>query len=100
MAIWFFLSLIRSFVSGQLSVADGWNDEREADLVQKMRQGRRSQQVLAVSLHTALRESGAHDGEAQRVALLDVHKALLSRLPALLRGHSPQSLGGRTGRYA
>lgn len=77
MAIWFFLSLIRALVYlGQLSVADGWNDEREADLVQKMRQGRRSQQVLAVSLHTALRESGAHDGEAQRDALLDAHKAL------------------------
>ncbi len=74
---WCVLGFVRALTYlGELSVADGWNDEREADLIQKMRQGRRSQQVLAVSLHTALRELGAQSGEAQRDALHNANKAL------------------------
>ncbi|MNX97824.1 hypothetical protein D3C86_1302050 [compost metagenome] len=61
---------------GESSSADGWNDAREADLIQTMRQGRRSQQVLVVSLHTALRGLGAPTGEAQREALHNGDKAL------------------------
>lgn len=38
---------------GQQSAADGWDESREKDLQQKLRVGRRSLQVLAVSLHTA-----------------------------------------------
>lgn len=41
---------------GQQQVADGWDKAREEDLVHKIRRGRRVQQVLGVSLHTALRE--------------------------------------------
>jgi hypothetical protein len=37
--------------------ADGWNEAREQDLLARMRSGRRSQQVLAASLYTALREA-------------------------------------------
>lgn len=40
---------------GQQGVADGWDEAREEDLIHKIRQGRRSQQVLSVSLYTAFR---------------------------------------------
>nr|WP_277537162.1 hypothetical protein [Pseudomonas baetica] len=43
---------------GQQSAADGWDEARENDLIRKTRQGRRSQQLLGVSLYTALREPG------------------------------------------
>lgn len=41
---------------GQQGAADGWDEAREVDMIRKIRQGRRSQQVLAVSLQTALRQ--------------------------------------------
>jgi hypothetical protein len=43
---------------GQLSVADAWDKARQEDVDNKLRQGRRSQQVLGVSLYTGLREVG------------------------------------------
>ena len=43
---------------GQHSVADGWDEAREKDMSLRIRQGRRSQQVLAASLYTALRDPG------------------------------------------
>ncbi|WP_305955565.1 hypothetical protein [Pseudomonas sp. GL93] len=43
---------------GQQQVADGWDKAREEDLVEKVRRGRRVQQVLGVSVNTAWR---AHD---------------------------------------
>jgi hypothetical protein len=49
--------------------ADGWNEAREQDLLARMRRGRRSQQVLAASLYTALREAGA--GPDQQIAALE-----------------------------
>lgn len=55
--------------AGQMSVVEGWNEAREADLAQRMRQGRRSQQVLAVSLQTALRAPDA-EGHEQQASLL------------------------------
>lgn len=61
---------------GQLSVVEGWNEVREADLTQRMRRGRRSQQVLAVSLQTALRAPET-DGQAQRTALLVKNRGAL-----------------------
>lgn len=60
---------------GQQQVADGWDKAREEDLIQKLRRGRRVQQVLAVSLHTALREPEASSA-TQLKALLDGVKAL------------------------
>ena len=60
---------------GQQQVADGWDQAREEDLIQKLRRGRRVQQVLAVSLHTALREPEASSA-TQLKALLDGVKAL------------------------
>lgn len=76
-AIWCLLSAVRSlFYLGQWGVVDGWNEAREADLVLNIRRGRRSHQVLAVSLHTALRERGADNGELQLDALRNSTKAL------------------------
>ena len=40
---------------GVVSAADGWDRAREEDWRARLRRGRRSQQILAVSLHTALR---------------------------------------------
>lgn len=52
-----------------LSSAEGWNAAREADWLARLRKGRRSQQVLAVSLHTALRDQEDGQGDAQFEAL-------------------------------
>ena len=60
---------------GQQQVADGWDKAREEDLLRKVRRGRRVQQVLGVSLHTALREAGALSA-TQLNALLDGVKTL------------------------
>lgn len=60
---------------GQQQVADGWDKAREEDLIHKVRRGRRVQQVLGVSLHTALREPEASSA-AQLNALLSGVKAL------------------------
>ncbi|MCW8278236.1 hypothetical protein IMF27_23875 [Pseudomonas sp. PCH199] len=60
---------------GQQSVADGWDEAREDDLIGRIRQGRRSQQVLAVSLYTAL-----HSPQDQPATQLD---ALLSATQVL-----------------
>jgi len=74
---WCALVFVRLLVHlGKQSVTDGWNEQRQVDLVQKLRQGRRSQQILAVSLHTALRELEAADGKEQQLALLRGQKAL------------------------
>ncbi|WP_448680882.1 hypothetical protein [Pseudomonas nicosulfuronedens] len=55
MLVWAGLAGIRGLAYlGEEAVADGWDRAREADLTQKIRRGRRSQQVLAVSLRTAL----------------------------------------------
>jgi hypothetical protein len=74
--IWCALGFLRMvvFVSQQ-SVAEGWNGAREQDLIQMTLRGRRSHPVLAVSLHTALRESAA-PAEKQLDALLDGQIAL------------------------
>ena len=63
---------------GQQSVADGWDEARENDLIRKTRQGRRSQQLLGVSLYTALREPNDHPA-AQLDALLSGNASIASR---------------------
>jgi hypothetical protein len=63
---------------GEQGAADGWDDAREEDMNRKIRQGRRSQQVLGVSLQTALGEP-ADDPEIQLDALLSGTKALKSQ---------------------
>jgi hypothetical protein len=55
---------------GEQSAADGWDEAREEDMIRRIRQGRRSQQVLAVNLYTSLQ-----DPSAEPFSLLD---ALLS----------------------
>jgi len=46
------------FHVGEHSAADGWDEAREKDMSLRVRQGRRSQQVLVASLYTALRAPG------------------------------------------
>lgn len=78
---------------GQRGMADGWDsalDERRARL---MRYGRRSQQVLAISWHSALRESGDLAGGAQLTALLGEKVGL--KAGPLLEGNE---VGGRFSR--
>lgn len=75
---------------GQQQVADGWDKAREEDLIHKVRRGRRVQQVLGVSLHTALREPEASSA-TQLDALLGGVKALKaqpSRLDRTALRHS------------
>ena len=57
--------------------ADGWDAAREEDRLSKVNQGRRSQQVLVVSLHTALRDEQVEDIRAQQL------KALQGKVSAL-----------------
>ncbi|MGX1084269.1 hypothetical protein [Pseudomonas sp. AP3_22 TE3818] len=63
---------------GEHGAADGWDDAREEDMNRKIRQGRRSQQVLGVSLQTALGEP-ADDPKIQLDALLSGTTALKSQ---------------------
>jgi len=75
---------------GTSSAADGWDRAREAELSQLLRRGRRSQQVLAVSLRTAfgsgapglfkgdsmLRARSSWQGRSARHSRLVVEEAL------------------------
>ncbi|KQN56231.1 hypothetical protein ASE98_00125 [Pseudomonas sp. Leaf48] len=75
---------------GQQGVADGWDDAREKDLHGMMRRGRRSQQVLGVSVQTALAEP-AQGSEMQLDALLSgatVLKSQASRMDGKTLRHS------------
>lgn len=66
LAVWSLLLFGRFLLHiSLLSSAEGWNEAREADWLAKLRKGRRSQQVLAVSLYTALRDEGDGQGDAQ-----------------------------------
>ncbi|MHC8305775.1 hypothetical protein [Pseudomonas sp. PB3P13] len=69
---------------GQQQVADGWDKAREEDLIHKVRRGRRVQQVLGVSLHTALLAPGEKDA-LQLNALLSGTKAIKTQ-PSWLGG--------------
>jgi hypothetical protein len=54
---WCVLGFVRVMLYvGEQGAADGWDEAREEDMSRKLRRGRRSQQVLAVSLQTALRK--------------------------------------------
>ncbi|WP_447749105.1 hypothetical protein [Pseudomonas nicosulfuronedens] len=70
LAIWGVLLFARLLLHiSLLGSAEGWDEARDADWLAKLRQGRRSQQVLVVSLYTALREEGDAQGLAQLDAL-------------------------------
>lgn len=73
---WCLLGFVRALVYvGQHHAADAWDAAREADLALLLCRGRRSQQVLAVSLQTALRAPGAEQS-AHCEALLEGSVAL------------------------
>lgn len=70
---------------GQHRAADGWDEAREDDLIQSVRQGRRSQQLLHVSLHSAFRVQGEQP-IAQLEALLGKTEALKAQPARLSEG--------------
>jgi len=73
---WSVLSFARVLLYlGQQHAADGWDEAREHDLMQRVRQGRRALEVLSVSLHTALRKPD-ESSTAQLDALLGGIRAL------------------------
>lgn len=73
---WGVLSFARVLVYlGKQHAADGWDEAREHDLMQRALQGRRALEVLSVSLHTALRKQD-ESPTAQMDALLGGIKAL------------------------
>ncbi|MBT8769577.1 hypothetical protein [Metapseudomonas boanensis] len=75
--VWCVLGFLRALMYlGTLSVADGWDEARDLDLIRKMRRGRRSLQVLGVSLKTALRSAEDLAGIAQLDALCRDAQAL------------------------
>lgn len=79
--LWSLLSFVRGLVHlGQQRAADGWDQAREEDSLRKTRRGRRSQQVLGVSVHTGLREAGQSPA-AQLHAFLSGAQALQSQAP-------------------
>lgn len=83
------------FHMGEHAAADGWDEAREEVLIRKIRQGRRSQQVLDVSWYTALRAPGEQPA-AQLDALLSATIALKSqpsRLDLTTFSHSRLSAG-------
>ena len=75
---------------GEHSVADGWDEAREEGMILNIRQGRRSQQVLAASLYTALRVPGEPPTQQ-----LD---RLLSGVTSLIA--QPSRQGGTTSRHS
>jgi hypothetical protein len=79
LAIWGVLGFARlAGYIGQQSVADGWDEARQEDLTRRLRRGRRSQQVLGVSLYTGLREPDVQPA-AQLDSLLNAAKAIKSQ---------------------
>ncbi|WLH69947.1 hypothetical protein [Pseudomonas sp. FP2309] len=73
---WCVLSFARVLLYlGKQHAADGWDEAREYDLLQRVRQGRRALDVLSVSLRTALRKPDESPA-AQLDALLGGVKAL------------------------
>lgn len=91
---WCALGLGRVFLyAGQIGAANGWDQAREEDLARKIRQGRRSQQVLGVSLQTALRKP-EDEPAIQLDALLSgatVLKSQASRADETVMRHSSLS---------
>jgi hypothetical protein len=75
---------------GEHSAADGWDEAREEDMIRKIRQGRRSQQVLAATLYTALRVPGE--------SLTQQLDSLLSGVTALKA--QPSRQGGSIARHS
>jgi len=73
---------------GQHQVADGWDQAREEDFSQKVRRGRRVQQVLGVSLHTAPQEPDAPIQLSNLLGEFQALKAQPSRTDQIVSRHS------------
>ncbi|MCO6060480.1 hypothetical protein NG726_27985 [Pseudomonas sp. MOB-449] len=80
---WCGLGVMRALVFIlQEGAADGWDEARNEDLLRKTRRGRRSQQVLGVSLYTAVREEATPEGQARQLeALRGETRALQAQQP-------------------
>lgn len=74
---------------GEQSAADGWDEAREEDLIHRIRRGRCSQQVLGVSLYTALHEPSSGPTDQLEDMDEDPEAALLSLLTRRLADLSP-----------
>jgi hypothetical protein len=71
LAAWSALGFVRALIFLiEHRNADGWDEARELEWMGRVRQGRRSQQVLAASLYTALRAPEDRTGAGQLDALL------------------------------
>jgi hypothetical protein len=82
---WCLLGFCRTVIYlGQQCAADGWDEAREDDLARRIGCGRRSQQILAVSLYTAL-SAQREPPHLQLDALLNGTKALKTQ-PSRLDG--------------
>ncbi|MBX9265171.1 hypothetical protein K5962_29020, partial [Klebsiella pneumoniae] len=74
---WLILLALRiAWYKGLLSMADGWDNDREQLLSREIQRGRRHLAILGVSLHTALRPPDDRDGKGQREALRNNTPAL------------------------
>lgn len=90
--VWSVLAGIRAlaYVS-QLHAAAGWEAARDADRGQRLQAGQRYLDVMAASVHTALRQPSDADGTGQLQALHDgqrAFKAQLSRAGGVAVRHS------------
>lgn len=82
LAFWSVLCLVRWLVFGaQHLYADSWDARREEVWERDVQRGRRLLQVWAVSLHSALRDADAVDGQAQLAALLERDSRALKNQP-------------------
>lgn len=98
--LWSVLGFIRALLfMAQQRAADGWDQARESDRLQRITRGQRSLEVLAVSVHSALRQPADLHGTLQLAALLNGAKALKaqpSRAGEMAVRHC--RLGGATGK--
>ncbi len=68
--VWLILFVARIFLfMSDFATAERWRRIRQGELADAMAAGRRFQHVVAVSLHTALREVDEKNGDAQLAAL-------------------------------
>lgn len=75
--VWLILFVARIFLfMSDFATAERWRRIQQGELAEAMSAGRRFQQVVAVSLHTALREVDEESGDAQLTALTNGKSAI------------------------
>ena len=75
--VWLILFVARIFLfMSDFATAERWRRIQQGELAEAMSAGRQFQQVVAVSLHTALREVDEESGDAQLTALTNGKSAI------------------------